>query len=53
MGVERALILPHFNDREMTRPIDLLEQLEANAAVLPAARAAITGLAAAISVRDG
>src|SRR5439155_1533368 len=41
VGVERLLILPQFNDREMTRPTNLLEQVEANVTVLPAARVAI------------
>ena len=41
MGLEDLLILPRFNNREMTEPANLLEQLDANVAVLVAARIAI------------
>jgi hypothetical protein len=41
MCVCRLLILPRFNDREMTRPTNLLEQVHTNVAVFVAGRVAI------------
>ena len=41
MRIERLLIPPPFKDREMTRLSNLLEQVDANIAVLLAARVSL------------